>query len=71
MLKRVGGSPLTLQQYPPALRDLLDRLLAKDPSVRLGERLEYHTLKSHPFFNGINWQAIEEKRLRAPLATRD
>lgn len=41
-------------------RDLVSRLLVLDPAVRLGapEAGGVHTLKNHPFFNGVNWAGL-------------
>ncbi|KAF0891747.1 hypothetical protein E2562_010944 [Oryza meyeriana var. granulata] len=40
------------------LRDLIARLLEKDPEKRIGA----HGIKAHPFFNGVDWDRI----LRVP-----
>ena len=45
--------------------DLIDRLLHVDPLSRLGAGQkggdnDYTALKSHPFFNGINFKTLSE-----------
>ncbi|CAN2390924.1 Protein kinase C delta, partial [Pristimantis euphronides] len=45
------------------LKDLLQNLLVKDPSRRLGA----HNIQSHPFFHNINWADMELCRLEAPI----
>lgn len=37
--------------FPPAARDLVQKLLVLDPA----ERLPIPGIKSHPFFNGVQW----------------
>jgi len=48
--------------------DLLGGLLVKDPLRRLGGGPEDATaVKSHPFFNSINWSDLEKKRITPPF----
>ncbi|TFK37148.1 kinase-like domain-containing protein [Crucibulum laeve] len=44
-------------------RDFFDRMLAKDPSKRLFVDCG---MQEHPYFAGIDWVAIEERRVRVP-----
>lgn len=49
--------------FPPVARDLIDRILLQDPKERLGAGSEeegngYSALKSHPFFDGIDWDRV-------------
>jgi len=54
--------------------DLIARLLC-DRSVRLGCNLGVEAIKTHPFFNGINWETLRNKpgyflpKLRSPTDT--
>lgn len=48
-------------------RDLVSKLLEKNPSKRLGNKNDAEDLKKHPFFAGIDWDALYNKRLEAPL----
>ncbi|PKA51721.1 3-phosphoinositide-dependent protein kinase 1 [Apostasia shenzhenica] len=42
-------------------RDLIDKLLDTEPSMRLGAGPDgYATLKMHPFFKGIDWKNIRK-----------
>jgi len=36
-------------------KDLLSRLLEKDPNKRLGNYQGIRDIKSHPFFGDVNW----------------
>uniref|UniRef100_A0A0A9GID2 non-specific serine/threonine protein kinase n=1 Tax=Arundo donax TaxID=35708 RepID=A0A0A9GID2_ARUDO len=45
-----------------AARDLIARLLAKDPAARLGSRRGAADVKSHPFFKGLNFALLRSSR---------
>ncbi|XP_034234012.1 ribosomal protein S6 kinase alpha-5-like [Thrips palmi] len=53
------------------VKDLIAKLLVKDPRKRLGggehDALE---LKKHPFFRSLDWVALSEKRVPAPFVPR-
>jgi len=45
-------------------RDLISGMLAKDPRLRLGcSSADHADLKSHSFFQGIDWQALSRKEI--------
>ncbi|EPS69615.1 hypothetical protein M569_05148, partial [Genlisea aurea] len=43
-------------------RDLIEKLLAKDPRQRLGCAIGATDIKRHPFFNGLKWPLIRTYR---------
>jgi len=43
-------------------KDLIDKLLARDPSKRLGTN-SASEVKAHPFFSNIDWDTFLEKSL--------
>ncbi|CAD8132736.1 unnamed protein product [Paramecium pentaurelia] len=45
---------------------LLKGLLTKDPGLRLGSH-GIKEIKKHNFFNGINWQLVEQRKLQPPI----
>jgi serine/threonine protein kinase len=45
------------KDLPPAAIDFIDKLLQLDPAKRLGAN-GVHEIKSHPFFEGINWDTV-------------
>ncbi|KAJ1568207.1 hypothetical protein HK405_003283 [Cladochytrium tenue] len=59
--------------YPPwmaaATKDLVRRLLVVDPDRRLGARLG--DVESHPWFDGIDWDAVLAGRWESPPAGPD
>eukprot|EP00347_Sterkiella_histriomuscorum_P020775 403336510 len=46
-------------------RDFIEKLLHKDPTKRLGNN-GYQDVIKHPFFNKIDFQALQNKQLDAP-----
>jgi novel protein kinase C epsilon type len=45
---------------------IVRELLMKDPEERLGSNGSEDTVRQHPFFKGIDWQALREKRAKPP-----
>lgn len=62
----VSASAPRLQGLSAPARSLCGQLLVKDPERRLGAKRGAAELKEHPFFFGINWQALMERRVEAP-----
>ncbi|XP_068779712.1 ribosomal protein S6 kinase alpha-4 isoform X2 [Struthio camelus] len=52
----------------PVARDLLQKLLCKDPKKRLGSGPNgARDIKEHPFFKGLDWEALAARRVKAPF----
>ncbi|KAM9569951.1 ribosomal protein S6 kinase alpha-5-like isoform 2-T2 [Salvelinus alpinus] len=52
----------------PLAKDLIQRLLIKDPKKRLGSGPDgADNVKKHPFYQKINWEDLAAKRLLAPF----
>lgn len=53
----------------PDAKDLLIRLLRKDPTKRLGYHMpkDLATIKKHRFFRKIDWEALERRELDPPI----
>jgi serine/threonine protein kinase len=53
----------------PDAKDLLTRLLRKDPAKRLGYHMpkDLVTIKKHRFFRKIDWAALERRELDPPI----
>jgi serine/threonine protein kinase/ankyrin repeat protein len=45
-------------------KDLMQRLLEKDPRKRLGSKYGAREVKEHPFFIGIDWEQIYHKKYK-------
>jgi len=50
----------TTPEFSPELKDLLTKLLHKDPAKRLGSVGGAEDIKRHPFFGSINFALIQE-----------
>ncbi|KAM0863170.1 hypothetical protein ACQ4PT_044786 [Festuca glaucescens] len=66
-LRNIVRAPLECPPLPPATashgdaaaaRDLIARLLDKDPKARLGSRRGAANVKAHPFFRGLNFALL-------------
>uniref|UniRef100_A0A8C9STV2 Ribosomal protein S6 kinase n=1 Tax=Scleropages formosus TaxID=113540 RepID=A0A8C9STV2_SCLFO len=58
----------------PLAKDIIQRLLIKDPKKRLGSGSSgAESVKGHPFYQRINWEDLAAKRVPAPFkpAIRD
>ncbi|MCJ1361074.1 serine/threonine protein kinase psk1 [Acarospora aff. strigata] len=53
----------------PDAKDLLTRLLRKDPAKRLGGCMprDLKTIKGHRFFRKIDWRALERREVEPPI----
>ena len=49
-------------------RDLIDRLLVKDPTQRIGSMAKGgQEIKTHPWFDDLDLQLAREKKVKAPF----
>lgn len=68
--EKIVKSKLSLPYYLSAdAKDLLTRLLRKEPKKRLGFNMpkDLQTMKNHRFFRKINWKALEARELEPPI----
>lgn len=47
-------------------KHLLEQLFNKNPEKRLGSQGAYE-VKQHPFFAVVNWQDLEDKKIKPPF----
>lgn len=67
MYKNITSSVLMLHNYfSEELKDLLRRLLNRDPDARLGIG-DRKSLREHKFFEGINWRKLFQKEITPPV----
>jgi non-specific serine/threonine protein kinase len=65
------NQPLVFPTTPSVsadLKDLLSKLLLRDPSQRLGTQGGAEEVKSHPFFRNVEWALLRWQK--APLSPR-
>lgn len=66
--------PIFPDEFPEMAQDLWQRLLVKDPKGRLGcgehgTELDMFSLKAHPFFDGIDFDSLNETESPVPIPT--
>jgi ankyrin repeat protein len=67
LYNNIRRAKLMMQDYfSDELKDLLSKLLCRDPNKRFGiyDKAE---IKRHKFFNGIDWEKLERKEIKPPL----
>jgi len=52
--------------WSPQAADLINRLIQRKPANRLGKEGP-HVVKEHEWFANFDWDALREKRIRAPF----
>lgn len=60
-----------LEELPADAKDLIRKLLDKNPSMRIGfdeTASGYPSIRSHPFFNGIQWDRLKDIPMPSPTA---
>ncbi|KAA0151681.1 hypothetical protein FNF29_04367 [Cafeteria roenbergensis] len=71
LFRRIAGEELVLPEgLTPEAADLLRRLLHKDPLRRLGSVGGAAGIRAHPFFAGVDWEALYDCRIPAPWTPR-
>ncbi|OOF96602.1 hypothetical protein ASPCADRAFT_206787 [Aspergillus carbonarius ITEM 5010] len=68
--EKIVKQKLTLPYFlGPDAKDLLIRLLRKEPSKRLGYHMakDLQTIKNHRFFRKIDWKALERREVAPPI----
>jgi serine/threonine protein kinase len=68
--ERIVKQKLVLPYFlGPDAKDLLTRLLRKEPAKRLGARMpkDLVTIQKHRFFRRIDWKKLAKRELKAPI----
>ena len=51
----------------PEAKDLIKKLLTKNQDLRLGAKNGFEDIKNHPFFNGFDFEALEQRKIKPPF----
>lgn len=71
MFKNIQSGPLTLPNYlSQSAKDLLRKLLNRDPNRRLGALLDAEEIKRHPFFKKVDWGMVARREQKMPRPSR-
>ncbi|RKF58224.1 Serine/threonine-protein kinase psk1 [Erysiphe neolycopersici] len=68
--ERILKQKLHMPHYlSPDAKDLITRLLRKEPSKRLGANMpkDINTIRKHRFFRKIDWKLLEERKVLPPI----
>ncbi|XP_063705272.1 ribosomal protein S6 kinase alpha-5-like [Culicoides brevitarsis] len=69
--KRILKTDPPLRGMSNDVRDFIQKLLVKDPRKRLGGNGPDATeIKSHAFFDKINWRKLEQRKIAAPFVPK-
>ena len=49
------------------LKDLINKLLAKDPKTRLGSTTDADEVVNHPWFRDLDWEGLMNKTIDLPF----
>ena len=66
IIKNTAKFPKTMSEEA---KDLISRFLEKDPTKRLGYA-ETEKIKAHPWFNGIDWNKLLDKKIESPCVPK-
>lgn len=71
MFKNIQSGPLSLPNYlSQTAKDILRKLLNRDPSRRLGAILDAEEIKKHPFFKKVDWNLVARREQKMPRPSR-
>lgn len=62
-----NNKPLIPQSFSAPAKDLLKKLLKKNPEKRIGSTTDSAELKAHEFFADINWEKVLNKEILPPI----
>jgi len=62
--------PIDDEVFSKHAKDLLEKLLERNPSKRLGAN-GVDEIKDHPFFSEINWDKLYKRKIKPPFIPKD
>uniref|UniRef100_A0A914XNT5 Uncharacterized protein n=1 Tax=Plectus sambesii TaxID=2011161 RepID=A0A914XNT5_9BILA len=71
MYEKIVHQPLRVSQMvSPGTRDILNLMLQKDRSKRMGAKRDFAEVKEHPFFLAIEWDKLLRREVKSPFVPR-
>uniref|UniRef100_A0AC35U7V6 Non-specific serine/threonine protein kinase n=1 Tax=Rhabditophanes sp. KR3021 TaxID=114890 RepID=A0AC35U7V6_9BILA len=68
MYRNVVNQPLILPAHAsPLSKDIINKLLQKNPQDRIGAVRDFDEIKEHPFFASIDWDKLLRRELKPPF----
>lgn len=69
MYKKIAEAPLLFPSwFPSDSRDLVEQLLQRDVTKRLGYgKIDVNAIKKHQWFNDVNWKKVLKKEIDPPF----
>lgn len=69
MYRKIVNEPVNIPLWlSKEARDLLKRLLEKDPKKRIGGRTGTQEIREHAFFRGVSWSILLNKQAKPPYS---
>ncbi|KAL2359028.1 hypothetical protein RJZ56_008140 [Blastomyces dermatitidis] len=68
---KISRDPVRPEGLPPIAKDILIKLLEKNPLNRLGAKNGTSEIKDHPFFKGTNWHDLLQRKYTTPFKPHD
>lgn len=67
LFENIKNAPLDLPSYlSPLSKDIILKLLNRNPKKRLGTYGGADEIKKHPFFKAIDWKKLFDRAYKAP-----
>ncbi|KAK6766169.1 hypothetical protein RB195_025834 [Necator americanus] len=71
MYNRIVNEPVKIKKnVSAASSDIINGLLRKDRTKRLGAKMDFKQIRDHPFFLPIDWDKLLRREVRAPFIPR-
>ena len=70
MFERIKNAEIKFPDKPKGtdeVKDIIIRLLIKEPTKRMGSQKDVEEIKNHPWFKGFDWEGMLNRKLKAPF----
>lgn len=66
----IAGQVIYPHYLSKEARSFLENIFIRDPEQRLGSMNDANDIKTHPFFKGVSWEDIYNKKIKPPFLPR-